>query len=118
VVPASGNLKLDLNRRSLVAKSETQQLFWKNLGLGLRPRLGYAQRTPCFLYGTPDMDPDQMDFDYRRARREEEQRLAIQAMFDVMVGRGELRTIFCPVQRRLIYFNPRRGFPTFPWERN
>jgi hypothetical protein len=59
-----------------------------------------------------------MDRDYRRARREEEQRLAIKAMFDVMVERGELRTIFCPAQRRLTYFNPKRGFPVFPWERN
>lgn len=64
------------------------------------------------------MDPEQMDRDYRRARREEEQRLAIQAMLDLMVGRGELRTIFCRVQRRLIYFNPNRGCPTFPLERN
>ena len=64
------------------------------------------------------MDPDQMDRDYQRARREEEQRLVQKAMLDLLVGRGELRTIFCPVKRELIYFNPKRGFPTFPWERN
>jgi hypothetical protein len=64
------------------------------------------------------MDPNEMDRDYQRARREEEQRLVQKAMLDVLVGRGKLRTIFCPVKRELIYFNPRRGFPTFPWEWN
>ena len=64
------------------------------------------------------MDPDRMDRDYQRTRREEEHRLVQKAMLDVMVGRGKLRTIFCPVQRRLIYFNPSRDFPTFSWERN
>jgi hypothetical protein len=34
------------------------------------------------------MDPDQMDRDYQRARREEEQRLVQKAMLDLMVGRG------------------------------
>lgn len=64
------------------------------------------------------MDPDQMDRDYARARREEEQRLVQKAMLDLLVGRGKLRTIFCPAKRELIYFSPRRGFPTFLWEWN
>lgn len=64
------------------------------------------------------MDSEQMDRDYDRARREEERYLVHKAMLDLMVGWGELRTIYCPVQRELIYFNPSRGFPTFSWERN
>ena len=64
------------------------------------------------------MDPDEMDFDYARACRDEENRRHIKEMFALMVGRGELRTIFCPVQRRLVYFNPSRGCPTSPWEWN
>lgn len=64
------------------------------------------------------MDPDKMDRDYARACRDEENRRHIEEMFALMVNRGELRTIFDPVQRRLVYFNPRRGCPAFPWEWN
>lgn len=59
-----------------------------------------------------------MDRDYQRARRDEENRRHIEEMFALMLDRGELRTIFDPVQRRLVYFSPRRGCPAFPWEWN
>ncbi len=64
------------------------------------------------------MNPDQMDRDYARVCRDEENRRHIEEMFALMVGRGELRTIFDPVQRRLIYFNPKRVCPAFQWEWN
>jgi hypothetical protein len=85
-----------------------------NLVVAMPPPGDAAERATAAKNG----GVDRTDFDYARARREEESRLHIEEWFALMVGRGELRTVYDPVERRLIYFNPRRGCPAFPWDWN
>jgi hypothetical protein len=57
------------------------------------------------------MDPDQMDRDYQRARREEEQRLVQKAMLDLMVGRGGIADDLLSRAATIDLFQSQPGFP-------